>query len=300
MDVVFTSLAETYPLINFTKVEAEEDPALSAQHAIEVVPTFLFLFEDGSVAFKVEGVNPPEVARCAELLAEKATAGGGSTPSGTSSLDARLRQIINTATMMVMIKGTVDAPKCKFSRELVDLLKEEQIQFGAFNILTDEDVRQGLKSFSDWPTYPQIYVKGELVGGLDILKEMRAGGDLKKELGLVVDAAMPDFSAAPPPPNAPIEVRLKQLISSSRVMLFMKGSPDEPQCGFSRKTVGILREGGFTFGHFDILSDEDVRQGLKKYSNWPTFPQLYIDSELIGGLDIIDELVASGEFSALK
>jgi Grx4 family monothiol glutaredoxin len=198
---------------------------------------------------------------------------------------------------MVMIKGTVESPRCKFSRELVEILKEEAIEFGAFDILSDEEVRQGLKTFSDWPTYPQVYVRGELVGGLDILKEMREGGDLKQELGLHADnAAVPSTVDH----KLPLDARLKALISSSRVMVFMKGSPDEPRCGFSRKLVSILRDDGFTFGHFDILSDEEVRQGLKKFSNWPTFPQLYIASDLIGGLDIVEELRASGELSALK
>ncbi|KAI9197748.1 hypothetical protein LWI28_003640 [Acer negundo] len=73
-------------------------------------------------------------------------------------------------------------------------------------------------------------------------------------------------------------------------MLFMKGTPDSPRCGFSSKVVNALREEGVSFGSFDILSDEEVRQGLKVYSNWPTFPQLYYKGELIGGCDIVLEL----------
>lgn len=75
----------------------------------------------------------------------------------------------------------------------------------------------------------------------------------------------------------------------------MKGNPEEPRCGFSRKIVGILQTGGVTFEHFDILEDEEVRQGLKTYSNWPTYPQLYVKSKLIGGLDILSEMVEDAE-----
>ena len=67
-------------------------------------------------------------------------------------------------------------------------------------------------------------------------------------------------------------------------MLFMKGSPDEPKCGFSRKMIALMQDACVDFDHFDILSDEAVRQGLKTYSNWPTFPQLYCKGELVGGL----------------
>ncbi|KAK6454892.1 thioredoxin-like protein [Scheffersomyces xylosifermentans] len=88
-----------------------------------------------------------------------------------------------------------------------------------------------------------------------------------------------------------LEERLKKLTSAAPIMLFMKGSPSSPQCGFSRQMVAILREHQVRFGFFDILKDDTVRQGLKKYSDWPTFPQLYINGEFQGGLDIIKESI---------
>jgi Grx4 family monothiol glutaredoxin len=72
-------------------------------------------------------------------------------------------------------------------------------------------------------------------------------------------------------------------------MLFMKGTPSAPQCGFSRQTVSLLREKGVKYGFFNILADDEVRQGLKAFSDWPTFPQLYVEGELVGGLDIVKE-----------
>lgn len=84
--------------------------------------------------------------------------------------------------------------------------------------------------------------------------------------------------------------RLEGLVKAAPVMLFMKGTPSAPQCGFSRQTVGLLRERSIRYGFFNILADDDVRQGLKEYSDWPTFPQLYVDGELVGGLDIVGVL----------
>ena len=94
------------------------------------------------------------------------------------------------------------------------------------------------------------------------------------------------------------EARMKRLINKHKVMLFMKGSPDAPRCGFSRTIIGILREEGADFDTFDILTDEAIRQGLKVYSNWPTFPQLYVDGELVGGLDVIKELKEGDELGS--
>jgi Grx4 family monothiol glutaredoxin len=94
--------------------------------------------------------------------------------------------------------------------------------------------------------------------------------------------------------------KIKSLISQYRVMLFMKGTPESPQCGFSANAVALLVEGGIYFESFDIYSDEEIRQWLKEYSNWPTYPQLYIDGELIWGIDIMMEMFESWELEALK
>ncbi|WVQ85283.1 Grx4 family monothiol glutaredoxin [Cryptococcus sp. DSM 104549] len=117
-------------------------------------------------------------------------------------------------------------------------------------------------------------------------------------------APLASSSAAPQAPpaeprqrtEAEIVARCHELMNKHKVVLFMKGNPTAPKCGFSRQTVGLLREQGVEFAWFDILSDEDVRQGLKKVNDWPTFPQIIVNGELIGGLDILREMIESGEF----
>jgi len=87
--------------------------------------------------------------------------------------------------------------------------------------------------------------------------------------------------------------RLTKLVKAAPVMLFMKGTPSAPQCGFSRQTVALLREKSVKYGFFNILADDEVRQGLKEFADWPTFPQLWVDGELVGGLDIVSQYVRS-------
>lgn len=93
--------------------------------------------------------------------------------------------------------------------------------------------------------------------------------------------------------------RITETISKDRVMLFMKGNPSMPQCGFSAAVVGILKEVGVPYGSFNILADQEMREGLKEYSSWPTFPQLYLDGKLVGGCDIVRDLHARGELTKL-
>ena len=88
-----------------------------------------------------------------------------------------------------------------------------------------------------------------------------------------------------------LNARLASLVKAAPVMLFMKGTPSAPQCGFSRQLVGILRERGVRYGFFNILADEDVRQGLKAFADWPTYPQLWMSGELVGGLDIVSVIL---------
>ena len=88
---------------------------------------------------------------------------------------------------------------------------------------------------------------------------------------------------------------IRRVIEENSVMLFMKGSPDFPQCGFSGRVVQILEACGAEYGSADVLMDPDLRQGIKAYSNWPTIPQLYIQGELIGGSDIVMEMHENGE-----
>ncbi|HVX95098.1 MAG TPA: Grx4 family monothiol glutaredoxin [Polyangia bacterium] len=93
--------------------------------------------------------------------------------------------------------------------------------------------------------------------------------------------------------------RIADTIAKDRVMLFMKGSPQMPQCGFSAAVVGVLKEVGAKFGSYNILSDPELREGLKEYSSWPTYPQLYVDGKLVGGADIVRDLHAKGELAKL-
>ncbi|CAM9236517.1 unnamed protein product [Chrysoparadoxa australica] len=298
MDVVFTELASLHGKeMKFIKVEAEALPDVSKRYNVAVVPTFA-LMSGTTVKERVEGANAPELARKVEALAaappqapqQKMPASGISSPSKiVPELASRLAKLTASAAVMIFIKGTPQEPKCKFSRQLLELLNGAGIEYGSFNILSDEDVRQGLKSFSDWPTYPQVYVRGELFGGLDILKEMAEEGDLKVKLGVHRNKDPASES------GEDVMARCAKLVKSADVILFMKGSPQQPKCGFSRTICSILEAEGVTYNTFDILEDQDIRAALKTYSDWPTYPQLYVKGELLGGLDIVAEMKEKGE-----
>jgi len=101
-----------------------------------------------------------------------------------------------------------------------------------------------------------------------------------------------DTAAAP-------EERIRRMVDSSPVFLFMKGEPAAPRCGFSANTVAILESLGVPYRSFDVLSDESVRAGAKVFAEWPTFPQVFVNGEFVGGNDLVTELYASGELQRM-
>jgi len=272
---------------NFLRVEAEEAPDISMEHEVAAVPTCIF-FRGGKLLDRVEGAKAADVSKMVRnLVAQQFTLPipqvSKEIPKQKEDepIEQKLKRIINASPCMLFMKGNPDAPKCGFSRQTIEILNGLDAEFGTFDILADETVRQELKTYSNWPTYPQLYINGELIGGLDIIKEMVESNELQ--------SMIPSKKAANSSAGS-LEHRMKELINQAKVMVFMKGNRNEPRCGFSRTLMEILKETEVEFSTFDILSDEDIRQGLKKFSNWPTYPQVYVQGELVGGLDIIKEL----------
>jgi Grx4 family monothiol glutaredoxin len=306
------------PDILFVRVPADALPTVAAHFNVASVPAFVALHTStvhshGRVVARTQGANPRALATVVEWL----------TSATSAQLDtAAWTEATKAEEVMLFLKGDPDSPKCASSRQAVDILRRNGIVFGYIDVLTDPELREGLKLLHNWSTYPQLYARGRLVGGLDILRERAETNQLIAELARdTASDANPDQpspgpteSAAPgkakmiaptsandtisaltpPPTHQTLEARLRALVTRSPVMLFMKGEPDAPRCGFSKKIVALLRDQGLVFDTFDILDDPVVRQGLKDLFQWPTFPQLYSNGTLIGGLDIVRELSDAG------
>ncbi|XP_063635185.1 glutaredoxin-3 [Cydia splendana] len=163
----------------FCVCDAEELSAISLNYKVDSVPTVI-LFKNGSQVDRVDGADAAQITSKVKAHSLGKAAPAISTPQ--QPLEERLKALINKHNVMVFMKGNRETPRCGFSRTLIQILNGTGVQYGTFDILTDEQVRQGLKEYSDWPTYPQLYVKGELIGGLDIIKELQASGELDATL----------------------------------------------------------------------------------------------------------------------
>lgn len=200
LDTVLAQLCSDTPSIKGARVEAEEQPDIAEKYNISAVPLFLF-FSNGKEVERLEGADPAALTATFSKLtsssSSKASLGNttesaqqnntnklASAPTAvetqtTEALQQQLQELINQQPVMLFMKGNPDAPRCGFSSKVANALKSNGIEFGHFDILSNEAVRQGLKEYSKWPTYPQVYAKGELVGGCDIILELAETGELK-------------------------------------------------------------------------------------------------------------------------
>ena len=200
MTTILTTLASTYtstipPRIAFFSLDAEEVSDVSERYDVTQVP-LVVLQKGGQVVDSITGTDagkvrsavekhvgggkqsglppaqkvtrPPEKEPVQTQEQEPAT-NGASAETSEQELNTRLSELVKAAPVMLFMKGKPSAPECGFSRQTVALLREKGVRYGFFNILADDEVRQGLKAFWDWPTFPQVYAGGELVGGLDIV-----------------------------------------------------------------------------------------------------------------------------------
>ncbi|XP_053672035.1 glutaredoxin-3 [Anopheles nili] len=165
--------------LQYLDVPAEDLSEISLHHQIDSVPTILF-FRAGTAVDRIDGVD---VGTLTQKVKKYAGATGLNATAGVASnIEVRLKELINVSKVMIFMKGDRNTPRCGFSKQLIAIINDTGVEYETFDILTDEAVRQGLKTFSNWPTYPQVYVNGELVGGLDIIKELLEGGELKETL----------------------------------------------------------------------------------------------------------------------
>ncbi|KAK9884622.1 hypothetical protein WA026_007462 [Henosepilachna vigintioctopunctata] len=163
------SKQEEYSNVQFAKCLAENLSEVSLKCKIDAVPCVL-LFRNGQQIDRIDGADP-------RTITDKIK-----NHNDVEPLEQRLKKLINRSKVMLFMKGNRTQPRCGFSRQIIEILNNTGSPYETFDILTDEEVRQGLKTFSDWPTYPQLYINGELVGGLDIVKDMVANGDLTQML----------------------------------------------------------------------------------------------------------------------
>lgn len=303
---------------------------------------------------RVEGANAPElskaIAKYSKSTSSSLNGPATATPSvapptmSPEEMNARLKELTSSSAVMAFIKGTPTAPRCQFSRQLLEILTAQNIRFSSFNILADDEVRQAMKTFSDWPTFPQVKDIPALISCVVVSAKsaqylttfiFSLNNDLGVRKGRVCrrlgcgqgvggNRRVPGTCSSRKGSQDPHGRTYQQgsshdlyqgqpRDSSLRVLKVRRNqhfflnvfvhrvgvqilTPFFVFILSDRKLVALLADQEVTYDSFDILEDDDIRQGLKTHVDWPTFPMVFFKGELLGGLDIVTEMVENGEF----
>jgi Grx4 family monothiol glutaredoxin len=384
---IFESLSKMYEKkCVFAYVNADNVETLTTKFDVNVVPTIILTTSTKETLCRIETDTPAAIT---EKIDEHSEIFQINFENQKSKMFNKIEATLKTFPLMTFIKGTPQEPKCGFTEQLLEVLKNLKVKFGYFDILSDENMRNWLRYYAKWITYPQVYVEGKLVGGLDVTKDLVKSGKfqemikhlnlnddpdvkidkilgsgpvvafmkgtpsapadedskqfvkiladvgvryncfdattadekllntIKEKLGdtkypfLVVDKkvlgdlktleeliAKKELTTKIPASEITVTIKDKihKLLNQAPVMVFMKGTAEAPNCGFSKRLVDILDRYNVSFSTFNILADQEVREELKEISGWKTYPQMYVEGKLIGGIDIVEELDESNEF----
>ncbi|KAL8284079.1 hypothetical protein RQP46_005192 [Phenoliferia psychrophenolica] len=204
MDAVTTELAKRWPSVLFLSIEAESLPDISESFEVDAVPYFILL-RGHTLLTRLSGAQPSVLSAALTSHASKPAplSSTSQKPKGLSTtydgadlgeeeadendeseeeLVKRCGELMVKSDVVLFMKGDKETPRCGFSQKIIGILDREQVEFTTFDILSDDGVRQKLKEINTWPTFPQLIIKGEFVGGLDVVSEMVENGELKEML----------------------------------------------------------------------------------------------------------------------
>lgn len=192
--------------------------------------------------------------------------------------EEKMKNILAENPLVALINGSIESPADEQSKNLVESLNASKLEYTAVDVQAKPEY---LKAFKEGQQVPYVFFQGVAACGPEGVQQLLASTDLKKTVA---------------PRQLTTVERIEALLKNNNVMLFMKGTPENPQCGFSSKTVKLLGEyDGLEWKHFNIFEDNELREALKAYSKWPTYPQLYVKGQLVGGIDILQELHEENE-----
>jgi Grx4 family monothiol glutaredoxin len=269
--------------LNICRLNADHFTDFLTLQNVTAAPTVLF-YHRAKLIDRVDGFNQSDLLKKIKYHINKIDVTTPtkveSKPNTDLNIENKIKGLLQSSHVILFMKGTPTDPQCGFSRQACHILDENNIKYDYFDVLSDPNLREQLKIYSNWSTYPQLYIDGELIGGLDIMKQMVENGEFESKF----KSKEKDWNKY-----------LESLINQSPLMLFIKGTPESPQCGFTKQLIDLLNNANIKdYKTFNILQDEEVRQKLKEYSSWQTYPQIYANGQFIGGLDILKQLNEEG------
>jgi monothiol glutaredoxin len=195
---------------------------------------------------------------------------------------SKISRIVKYAPMIIFIKGNQECPKDEDSRNIWEYMNDLKVKFTTFDVLSNIKIKQWLKFFTHWSTFPQVFVNGKFIGGSNILQKVIS----KDELLELLPSECVKTSA--------IEIIMQEW-SRNFITVFMKGTPESPKDEYQKILIDALSEHNFKFGYVNVVNNPDLREQVKEYTNWTSYPQIFLDKKFYSGLSDFLDLLESGK-----
>lgn len=261
-DNVLPELSKLYKKLVFAWIDCDKFVDLVDKYAVETAPTVLILHPHSDEFSKY--VNPsPDVLNDELKKADDLY-------QSLANISAEIEAILASGPMVAFIKGTPSEPKCKFTRKLLGHFNELELTFKHFNILEDEKVRSWLKLYSNWPTYPQVYINQELIGGVDIVVELIESGEF--------------MDMVPKECKKPSATEMfDQMLSSFDVVVLIEGTPDKPSTEESKSMINTLNTNSIKYVTVDYSAlSEDVKKHISTTYSVTELPYIFLKKTPFG------------------
>ena len=267
-------MSKKYKNLVFTWIDCDQFVDLVDKYQVETAPTVLIFHPHKDDVDKI--VNPSPELFGQEI--EKAN----EYYSSLSNIKEEIEEILNSAPMVGFIKGTPSEPKCKFTRRLLGHFNQIEVTFKHFNILENEKIRAWVKVYSNWKTYPQVYINGEFVGGIDVVSELVEEGEF-------IDMVPQECKKLPP-----VEV-FEQMLGSFDVVVLIDGLPYKTSNTVSESMIKTLDDNSIKYVTVDYLSLEDqVKDHIKTTYNVSESPYIFLKKVPFGNEEVLLKVINEG------
>ena len=275
-DGVFPELAKVNKHIVFSWIDCDQFLDLVDKHQVETAPTVLVFHTNTDDVEKLVNPSPEELSNKMNELNEAY--------QSLSGIKLEIESVLNSSPMVAFIKGIPSEPKCKFTRRLLGHFKDLEIEnFKHFNILENQKIRSWLKVYSNWKTYPQVYINGEFVGGIDVVSELVEEGEF-------IDM-VPDSCKKLPPTDM-----FEQMLASFDVVVLIDGLPDKPNNDASKSLISTLNDNSIKYVTVDFSSlESEVKEHIKSKYGVSESPHIFLKKTSFGNEETLSKVISSGK-----
>ncbi|TNV78818.1 hypothetical protein FGO68_gene1296 [Halteria grandinella] len=278
----FEELTQDHHFVKFAWADVDRDKEITKFFKVTAVPFIVMMHPDKQ---EIEKVTETKRSSILEVVTAYEAFYSQQFMKKRKQAFAEIEELLKSYPIIIFIRGSALSPECKQSEVLIDYFQKMEIKFRTVDILSNPQLKEWVKHFSGFPSFPQIFVNGKFVGSAEMVIDMIESDEF---INIIPQECIKTNALE----------RIKVAMAKSPVVLFMKGTPTKPYDGYQQEAIQLLDKERIRYAFFDVMKDPDVRELLKEYSKCQSYPQVFISGQFMGGgLTYMKELDSLGKLS---